>query len=204
MLWGITRAFDKYGFPAYRKVRETHAAISAHVAETITGVRVVMAFSAEKRELARLERKQTEYRDATVKSVRFSAGYIPSLLIVLQTLTIVTLIVGGQSVLRGELRAGDIGATVSICGWVARRREHGEHLAFVDVRDHTGVVQCVVDNTVDVRSEYVVRVTGVVRHRPEGTVNPNLPTGEVELGECEVEVLRIDRLWLEEDEEELR
>ena len=66
----------------------------------------------------------------------------------------------------GELRAGDIGATVSICGWVARRREHGEHLAFVDVRDHTGVVQCVVDNTVDVRSEYVVRVTGVVRHRP--------------------------------------
>ncbi len=91
----------------------------------------------------------------------------------------------------GELRAGDIGATVSICGWVARRREHGEHLAFVDVRDHTGVVQCVVDNTVDVRSEYVVRVTGVVRHRPEGTVNPNLPTGEVELGECEVEVLRI-------------
>jgi aspartyl-tRNA synthetase len=90
----------------------------------------------------------------------------------------------------GELRAGDIGATVSICGWVARRREHGEHLAFVDVRDHTGVVQCVVDNTVDVRSEYVVRVTGVVRHRPEGTVNANLPTGEIELGECSVEVLR--------------
>ena len=71
-----------------------------------------------------------------------------------------------------------------VCGWVARRREHGEHLAFVDVRDHTGVVQCVVDNTVDVRSEYVVRVTGVVRERPEGTVNPNLPTGEVEIGEC--------------------
>ncbi len=57
---------------------------------------------------------------------------------------------------------------------MARRREHGEHLAFVDVRDHTGVVQCVVDNDVDVRSEYVVRVTGVVRRRPEGTANPNL------------------------------
>ena len=83
-----------------------------------------------------------------------------------------------------------IGQTVRVCGWVARRREHGEHLAFVDVRDHTGVVQCVVDNTVDVRSEYVVRVTGVVRERPEGTVNPNLPTGEVEIGECVVEVLR--------------
>jgi aspartyl-tRNA synthetase len=91
----------------------------------------------------------------------------------------------------GELRASDVGKTVSMCGWVARRREHGEHLAFVDVRDYSGVVQCVVDNAVDVRSEYVVRVTGVVRARPEGTVNPNLPTGEIEVGECQVEVLRV-------------
>ncbi len=90
----------------------------------------------------------------------------------------------------GELRPTDIGTTVAVCGWVARRREHGEHLAFVDVRDHSGVVQCVVDNSVDVRSEYVVRVTGAVRQRPEGTVNPNLPTGEVEIGDCTVEVLR--------------
>ena len=90
----------------------------------------------------------------------------------------------------GELRAEHIGQTVSLAGWVARRREHGEHLAFVDLRDHTGLTQCVVDNDVDVRSEYVVRITGVVRARPEGTVNANLPTGEVELGECQVEVLR--------------
>jgi aspartyl-tRNA synthetase len=90
----------------------------------------------------------------------------------------------------GELRPAQIGATVTVCGWVARRREHGEHLAFVDVRDHLGVIQCVVDNAIDVRSEYVVRVTGVVRERPEGTVNPNLPTGEVEIGDCTVEVLR--------------
>ena len=89
----------------------------------------------------------------------------------------------------GTLRAEHIGNTVSLCGWVARRREHGEHLAFVDLRDHTGLVQCVVDNAVDVRSEYVVRITGVVRARPDGTVNANLPTGEVELGECEVEIL---------------
>jgi len=89
----------------------------------------------------------------------------------------------------GTLRSEHIGSTVSICGWVARRREHGEHLAFVDLRDHTGLVQCVVDNVVDVRSEYVVRITGVVRARPEGTVNANIPTGEVELGECEVEIL---------------
>ncbi len=90
----------------------------------------------------------------------------------------------------GELRPEHIGQTVSVCGWVGRRREHGEHLAFVDLRDHTGLVQCVVDNDVDVRSEYVLRITGVVRQRPEGTVNEQLPTGRVEIGECEVEVLR--------------
>jgi hypothetical protein len=90
----------------------------------------------------------------------------------------------------GALRLSDIGQTVSLCGWVARRREHGEKLAFVDLRDHTGITQCVVDNDVDVRSEYVVKITGVVRARPEGTINASLPTGEVELGECVVEVLR--------------
>ena len=50
----------------------------------------------------------------------------------------------------GDLRETDIGATVSVCGWVGRRREHGEKLAFVDLRDHSGVIQCVVDNDVDV------------------------------------------------------
>jgi aspartyl-tRNA synthetase len=91
--------------------------------------------------------------------------------------------------LAGTLRASDAGRTVSVCGWVGRRREHGEHLAFVDLRDHTGIVQCVVDGTVDVRSEYVLRVTGTVTARPEGTVNPNVATGEVELRDCAVEVL---------------
>ncbi|MEY2425497.1 MAG: aspartyl-tRNA synthetase [Actinomycetota bacterium] len=89
----------------------------------------------------------------------------------------------------GALRSTDIGRTVTVCGWVARRREHGEHLAFVDVRDHTGVVQCVVDGAHDLRNEYVVAVTGVVRARPDGTVNSALPTGEVEIGDCSVEVL---------------
>ncbi len=91
----------------------------------------------------------------------------------------------------GELGVADVGREVAVCGWVARRREHGEHLAFVDVRDRTGIVQCVVDGAHDLRSEYVVRVTGTVRHRPEGTVNPALPTGEVELGPCQVEVLNV-------------
>jgi len=91
----------------------------------------------------------------------------------------------------GELRASDIGQRVSLCGWVGRRREHGEHLAFVDLRDHTGITQCVIDNGADVRSEYVVRITGVVRARPEGTVNEGIATGGVEVGECTVEVLNI-------------
>src|ERR1700689_819326 len=88
-----------------------------------------------------------------------------------------------------SFREGDIGTQVSVCGWVARRREHGEHLAFLDVRDHTGIVQCVVDGAHALRSEYVVRVTGTVRLRPEGPVNAAPSTGEIELGECAVETL---------------
>jgi aspartyl-tRNA synthetase len=91
----------------------------------------------------------------------------------------------------GELRPAHAGSEVVLCGWVARRREHGEHLAFVDLRDHTGIVQCVVDGAADLRAEYVVAVRGRVRLRPEGTVNPNLPTGEVEVGDCSVEVLNV-------------
>ncbi|MEZ5381039.1 MAG: aspartate--tRNA ligase [Microthrixaceae bacterium] len=91
----------------------------------------------------------------------------------------------------GELRAADVGRAVSVAGWVARRREHGEHLAFIDLRDHTGIVQCVIDHDVDVRSEWVVKITGVVRPRPDGTVNPDLATGEIEIGDADVEVLSV-------------
>ncbi len=89
----------------------------------------------------------------------------------------------------GELRAEHEGQPVALCGWVGRRREHGEHLAFIDLRDHTGVVQCVVDGAHDLRSEYVVRITGTVRIRPEGTANESLATGAIEVGDCQVEVL---------------
>ncbi len=89
----------------------------------------------------------------------------------------------------GTMRATDAGRCVTLCGWVSRRREHGEHLAFIDVRDHTGTVQCVVDGASDLRSEYVVQVTGTVRRRPEGTANDHLPTGEIEIGDCRVVVL---------------
>jgi len=89
----------------------------------------------------------------------------------------------------GELREANVGATVTVCGWVARRREHGEHLAFIDLRDHTGLLQCVVDGAHDLRSEYVVSVTGTVRPRPDGTANDALATGQVELGDCTVQIL---------------
>ena len=91
----------------------------------------------------------------------------------------------------GELRAEHEGQVVSVCGWVGRRREHGEHLAFIDLRDHTGVVQCVVDGAADLRSEFVVRITGTVRARPEGTTNDALATGAVEVGDCAVEILSV-------------
>jgi aspartyl-tRNA synthetase len=94
-----------------------------------------------------------------------------------------------RSHLCATLRESDIGKVVTVCGWVARRREHGEHLAFIDVRDYSGIIQCVVDNVVDVRSEWVVRITGKVQPRPDGTVNKNLDTGQIELGECSIEVL---------------
>ncbi len=91
----------------------------------------------------------------------------------------------------GELRPEHVGTTVSLCGWVATRREHGEKLAFVDLRDHTGVTQCVVDNSVDVRAEFVVRVTGTVAARPSENVNDKLPTGSIELQDCSVEILNV-------------
>ena len=89
----------------------------------------------------------------------------------------------------GSLRPEHIGQTVTLCGWIARRREHGEHLAFLDVRDYSGVVQCVVSDVKDVRNEWVVQITGKVQARPEGTVNANLPTGGVELVECQLTIL---------------
>ena len=89
----------------------------------------------------------------------------------------------------GELRPAHSGRVVSVCGWVHRRREHSEHLAFVDLRDHTGVVQCVVDGARELRSEYVVRITGTVALRPADAVNDKIATGEIELQDCAVEVL---------------
>lgn len=89
----------------------------------------------------------------------------------------------------GELNASHIGSKVRLAGWVARRREHGDKLAFIDLRDFSGVMQCVIDDGADARSEWVVMVEGTVTARPAGTVNPNLSTGEVELTDCTLTVL---------------
>jgi aspartyl-tRNA synthetase len=97
----------------------------------------------------------------------------------------------------GELRAADAGESVTLCGWVWRRRDHGG-VTFVDLRDREGLVQLVFHPedapnahaaAQHLGSETVVRVTGEVRARPEGTVNPELPTGEVEVAVSELEVL---------------
>ena len=89
----------------------------------------------------------------------------------------------------GELTPDDADRVVTLCGWVDTRREHGQKLAFIDLRDHTGIVQCVVDEKLDLRSEYVVKITGTVVKRPEGMENPFLDTGGIDVRECEVEVL---------------
>ncbi len=89
----------------------------------------------------------------------------------------------------GELNASNVGARVTLAGWVSRRREHGDKLAFIDLRDFSGVMQCVIDDGAEARSEWVVQITGTVTARPTGTVNTNLPTGEVELTNCSLTVL---------------
>jgi aspartyl-tRNA synthetase len=94
-----------------------------------------------------------------------------------------------RDLLCASLNEDHVATSVSVCGWVAKRREHGEHLAFLDIRDHSGIIQAVVDGSVDVRSEYVVRGTGTVTRRPDGTVNEKLATGQVELTDCVVEIL---------------
>ena len=89
----------------------------------------------------------------------------------------------------GRLTVDDIGKSVTVCGWVSKRREHGEFLAFVDLRDRTGIIQCVIDHAHDIRSEYVLAITGVVRERPPETINDELPTGSIEIGDATVEIL---------------
>src|SRR5437773_4595064 len=97
----------------------------------------------------------------------------------------------------GEVRGSHVGSEVTLAGWVHRRRDHGE-LTFIDLRDRYGITQVVAhakENAAahaalsDARNEWVLRVRGAVRSRPEGTRNAKLPTGDVEVVASEVEVL---------------
>ena len=90
----------------------------------------------------------------------------------------------------GSLRAADIGQSVTLTGWVDRRRDHGG-VAFIDLRDASGIAQVVIREEIahDLRAEYVLKVTGEVSARPEGNANPNLPTGEIEVVVSDLEIL---------------
>ena len=96
----------------------------------------------------------------------------------------------------GHLNESHIDQTVTLCGWVHRRRDHGG-VIFLDLRDREGIAQVVVDPDTEeafaradrVRSEFVIRLTGRVRHRPEGTTNPEMPTGMIEVLGKELEIL---------------
>jgi aspartyl-tRNA synthetase len=97
----------------------------------------------------------------------------------------------------GELDVGHVSQAVALCGWVAHRRDHGG-VTFIDLRDREGVVQVVFHpeeapeahaTAQDLRGEWVIRVTGEVRRRPEGMANPALATGEVEVAAATLEVL---------------
>jgi aspartyl-tRNA synthetase len=104
----------------------------------------------------------------------------------------------------GHLRATHTGETVTLFGWVDRRRDHGG-VIFVDLRDRTGIVQIVSDPertpasfeiANDLRNEYVVRITGKVSQRQDGAINPKLPTGEIEIYADEIELLNAVRKQL--------
>src|SRR5215218_9160224 len=95
----------------------------------------------------------------------------------------------------GTLRVEHAGTDVTLAGWVARRRDHGG-VAFLDLRDASGLVQVVVRDEMlaasgahDLRNEYCIRVRGQVALRPEGNANPDLPTGEIEVVTAALEVL---------------
>ena len=92
--------------------------------------------------------------------------------------------------LAGNLRASDADSTVTLSGWVGRRRDHGG-VAFIDLRDASGYAQVVIREEIAhaLRAEYVIKVTGTVRLRPEGSANPNLPSGEIEVVADDVVVL---------------
>jgi len=98
----------------------------------------------------------------------------------------------------GQISEAELDAQVTVCGWVNNRRDHGG-VIFIDLRDRSGIVQVVIDpDTAEsfaiaerVRGEYVLKASGRIRYRPEGTENPDMVTGKIELLVKDLEVLNV-------------
>ncbi|MDA1196144.1 MAG: ABC transporter ATP-binding protein [Planctomycetota bacterium] len=118
LVWITTRVFHRLGFPAYRRVREASTNISAHVAESITGVRVVQAFNAEARADAELAARGGAYRSAVMRGAKIASAYIPSLTVSFHGVTLALLFFGAHAVLEGSLQVGDLVQFVLLLGFV--------------------------------------------------------------------------------------
>jgi len=112
----------------------------------------------------------------------------------------------------GSLRSKNAGEQVTLAGWIGRRRDHGG-IIFLDLRDRSGTIQVVLNPEIaadathiaeEVRGEWVIQVKGTVNHRPEGSENPTLPTGDIEIITTEITVLNrslTPPFYIEEDSE---
>lgn len=118
LVWITTRVFHKLGFPVYRQVREASTNISSHVAESITGVRVVQAFNAEARADAELARRNDAYRGAVMRGAKIASAYIPILTLSFHGVTVALLLFGGHAVLEGTMQVGDLVQFVLLLGFV--------------------------------------------------------------------------------------
>jgi ABC-type multidrug transport system fused ATPase/permease subunit len=168
VLWAISRVFERLGFPAYRRVRETHAAISSDVAEVITGVRVVKACVAEDREAERLRGLQRSYRGAVMRASKIAGGFIPSLSLVFHAILVAILVVGGGAVVRGEIPLGGLVEFVLLIGFVLS-----------PVEGLGGLYnECLVAGAAAERIFLLLDTTPEVKDAP-GTVDPGRLRGEV-------------------------
>ena len=118
LVWITTRVFHKLGFPVYREVREASTNISSHVAESITGVRVVQAFNAEARADADLDTRNDAYSIAVMKGAKIASAYIPFLTLSFHGVTVALLLFGGYAVLDGAMQVGDLVQFVLLLGFV--------------------------------------------------------------------------------------
>jgi ABC-type multidrug transport system fused ATPase/permease subunit len=168
LVWGLTRVFHRVGFPAYRAVRETQSALTARVAETVIGVRVVQAFSAEAREEARVEAAQERYGRAVLRGARVAAAYPPALAAVFLTVQLLLLGLGAREVVAGDLEPGHLVQFVLLLGFVLGPVEGLGSL----------YNECLVAGAAAERIFHLLDTPPEVRDR-EGAVDPGRLRGEI-------------------------